>query len=392
MPSTPHQVVVTNQVPMPRGGGPHGLVRAIADQLARDGASGPQPTIVLEDRVVPAADVAELCRRRGLEPEIGMLARLRRIVGQYRTLDRLRRAHGALDVIQFEVPKSAAVLRLLHPRTVRLVVSEHSKGGLDVEARIAGARRSKVLLVRATVLVAFTVADRIVWPSAGAMDEYYRGHRRSRLHDAKHAVVHNGIRIDPDAPVDGGRGRALVLVALDVPDKNVRGLLGMLEQVATTTGDRLRVEWFGGPVDFDASGYAHLEVVSHGKVGNDVVRASLARARGFVAFPHRTIFDLAVLEAMSVATPVLCPPLGGFVEALGQDYPLYVRDAGELAAALRRLDDDSSVDEVGEGLRRRALRLFTVEHMLDGYLTVLDGPSSARTTRRDAELAGALRS
>jgi len=171
----------------------------------------------------------------------------------------------------------------------------------------------------------------------------------------------------------------LIIVAADVPDKNVRGLLALLQKVAETTPRRLSIDWYGGPIGFEASPYPNLEIVSHGMVDNNIVRQSVARSLCFVAYPSRTIFDLAILEAMSASTPVLCPRLQGFVEALGSDYPLYFNDADELSACLNALNDPAYRHVLGQQLHQRAMDNFTMEHMLRAYTTVLEDSVRATT-------------
>lgn len=365
-------IVVSNQVPMPTGGGPHGVVRIMAGELSRDDTA-PRPILVIEDRLVDWQDLLDLGIRRGNEPEISVGARVRRAFGQYRTLYRLMRDYRNVSVIQFEVPRASLILKLLYPRRVRLTVSEHSKGGLDAEATAVGASLITVAKVRLSTRLAFAVADRIVWPSQGAIEEFHVNHPRRERQARKYAVVHNGIQLNPRPETTVARSptspKRLVLVAADVADKNVDGLLSVLaEALSVQEKDTYVIDWIGGPPARHLPSRASLHVTMRGTIPPEAVRDALEGAHAFVALPHRTIFDIAVLEAMAAELPVICPPLTGFREALGEDYRFFATSAVDFRRALYALSNEGTRELTGGELRKRVDQYFTARAMVNSYL------------------------
>lgn len=373
----PQTVVVTNQVPMATGGGPHGIVRILADEMVSNADMSPRPLLVVESNLIAWRDLAALSNSCGAEPSIPIAARLRRVLGQYRTLSRILKERECVRIVQFEVPRASLIVKALHPRRVHLTVSEHSKGGLDVEAKAASASPITIAKVRLSVRVSFAVADRIVWPSQGAIDEFHKVHRKRAREVQKYVVVHNGIRAHPRRGLRSAQStslKRLVIVAADVADKNVDGLLSVVaEALSDLPAGEYVVDWIGGPPERDLSAHQTIQVHARGTLSPESVRTALDESHAFIAFPHRTIFDLAVLEAMAAELPVICPPLTGFKEALGPDYPYYASTAVEFRRAIVELDDPAVRARTGQALRMRFERSFTARTMMLGYLAAPEG-------------------
>jgi glycosyltransferase involved in cell wall biosynthesis len=101
---------------------------------------------------------------------------------------------------------------------------------------------------------------------------------------------------------------------------------------------------------------------------------------------------MSVLEAMSVARPVIATRVGGLTEVVaeGETGLLFSPDQpSEMAAELIGLARDGSrVDELGQAGRERQQRLFSVEAMTRGYAELLtDLDRGARDRRHEWETA-----
>jgi glycosyltransferase involved in cell wall biosynthesis len=101
---------------------------------------------------------------------------------------------------------------------------------------------------------------------------------------------------------------------------------------------------------------------------------------------------MSVLEAMSVARPVIATRVGGLSEVVaeGETGLLFSPDQpSEMAAELVGLARDGSrVDELGQAGRERQQRMFSVEAMARGYAELLtDVDRGARERRHEWETA-----
>jgi hypothetical protein len=88
---------------MATGGGPHGVVRILADEIVSSAEMSPRPLLIVENNLVPWRDLTDLSNSRGAEPWIPVAARLRRMVSQCRTLSRIWNEHDHVRIVQFEV-------------------------------------------------------------------------------------------------------------------------------------------------------------------------------------------------------------------------------------------------------------------------------------------------
>jgi glycosyltransferase involved in cell wall biosynthesis len=93
-------------------------------------------------------------------------------------------------------------------------------------------------------------------------------------------------------------------------------------------------------------------------------------------------FSIVVLEGMSLGLAVVASDTGGTAEAIldGETGLLFPRgDAGELAAAIDRLEEDRPLcQRLGAGGRERVLGRFTLERMVDQLLALAGEPPRRR--------------
>ncbi len=260
----------------------------------------------------------------------------------------------------------------------RVVWTEHSKGSALRELeQLFGSRYVDVWgrgIWRAYEAL-LQRADRIVFPSKGAVRlfEEYTGWEipLERLR-----IVYNGVE-DPFSVLEGltedlHEKGLLITVAQHVPEKGLDWIIEGLAMVKkpwrwviigefTSWTDSLRslVRKYGleSRVDFVGS-LPKREVLSW-----------MLRSEAVIHAPRVAVFDLALLEAMALAKPILATPVGGNVEALGEGYPMFVRTPEELAKYIDE-SDCQFYKWVGQNNRKRFLEKFTLTAMVQSYVSL----------------------
>jgi len=259
-----------------------------------------------------------------------------------------------------------------------VIWSEHSKGGLTRQweqldgERVRNWLSYKFLKRRYAFLLAHSA--HIVFPSWGAVHlfESYNGLEIPRQ---KLSVIYNGVGDllhqvgDLETAEEPG---LFVTVAEHVPEK---GLDIALEGLA-----RLKRHWqwcvIGRRTEWSAvllEKARDLEVLDHinfiEQLTNKEVLKLMARAEAIIMTQRAAVFDLVIIEAMMLGKAVLATPVGGNVEALGEDYPLYIHSAEDLAKALTNIGD-KDLRRQGLANRDRYRAMFTEEAMLNAYASL----------------------
>lgn len=184
------------------------------------------------------------------------------------------------------------------------------------------------------------------------------------------ATVYHGVDPDllPFSP-DPGPDRVLVALGRIHPDKGTHEAI----EIAGRLGRRL---WICGPVQdqqyFDqrvAPFLAGDRVEYLGSVGPQH-RAEVLGQASVLLHPvgFEEPFGLAVVEAMLCGTPVVAYRRGSMVEVVDEGVSGYLAD--DAVGAAGRVADAEALDR--RGVRQRALRRFSVDAMVDGYLAVYD--------------------
>jgi glycosyltransferase involved in cell wall biosynthesis len=255
--------------------------------------------------------------------------------------------------------------------------SEHSKGGLTRQweqldgERVRNWLSYKFLKRRYAFLLAHSA--HIVFPSWGAVHlfEKYNGLQIPRQ---KLSIVYNGVEDllnQVDSLETAEEPGLFVTVAEHVPEK---GLDIALEGLA-----RLKRPWqwyvVGKRTDWSAillEKARDLGVIDHinfvEQLPNKEVLKLMARAEAIIMTQRVAVFDLVIIEAMMLGKAVLATPVGGNVEALGEDYPLYIQGAEDLAKVLTIGDED--LRRQGLANRHRYRAMFTEERMLNAYASL----------------------
>lgn len=290
---------------------------------------------------------------------------------------RIRRLLSALPktertrVLQFEFPRSSLVAKVLHPKQIHLAISEHSRGGVDVERRTTSERRLKRIEATIMTRLSHGIADEIIWPSRAAADEFTKHHKWAARHRPKHRIVHNGVFAPHESkPSHESRAKLrLAIVASSAPEKNVTELLAMINAASEGLREKPEVCWVGGESAVDQE-LANIDLRLLGVQPLPVVHTLLSASDALITFPVNTIFDLSILEAMARGVPVIARRLPGFVEALGENYPFYVDSADSIRECLHALSDERRISTIGDSLAHRFHNRFTVRQMAHKYLSL----------------------
>lgn len=257
---------------------------------------------------------------------------------------------------------------------VSVIWTEHSKGGvLREKEQMEGSKIKNWGLYRTLYekyLLMINCCNQIVFPSYGAV-KLFEDYMEVEIPREKLSIVYNGIK-DPmflygiKPIIERG---LFFTVAEHVPEK---GLDITLEGLS-----RLKRPWrwfiVGGETPWTRHLLAKaksLRVLSRVELlGRRTHRETLelmSRAEAVIFTQRVAVFDLALLEAMALSKTVLATPVGGNVEALGDDYSFYVTNPEELGNALEKLSSDVLV-EIGNRNREKYLKKFTEKVMVAKY-------------------------
>jgi glycosyltransferase involved in cell wall biosynthesis len=311
--------------------------------------------------------VPEGCRhvslglKRAVAPRVDAAA-LRRLQGLVRGL--------APDLIHAHSSKAGALGRLA--RTVRpgvpLVYSPHGyafAGHFDRELE----------------RTAYRLIERGLAPLAGrviAVCEAEARLARGVGPDGRVRVVYNGVTV-PSEPVDVERRMSRLKAAGPVlctltqlrPGKGMETLLDAMPAILAAHPRAQLAVWGDGP---DLSGLAaRAQTLGIGAsvhfLGSTERPLSVMAGADVFTFPSLAeAFPYVILEAMSVACPIVASDVGGIGEALGDSAGVRVpaADPAALAAAVTRLlSDPEGARALGVAARQRVDQTFGVQKMLD---------------------------
>jgi predicted dehydrogenase/glycosyltransferase involved in cell wall biosynthesis len=192
---------------------------------------------------------------------------------------------------------------------------------------------------------------------------------------SKVKVVRNGIfPLCTEAPglrdeLGLGAAKILLTVARFSPQKDHATLVTAMPAVLTAQPNAVLLLVGEGPEMQPIKDLIDQLVISRSVVctGQRDDVASLMRSADIFVLPSRFEgLPLAVLEAMSVALPIVATRIGGTLEALGHDYPFLVEpgDPQALAAAiLSVLNNPIEARLAGERAERRFRRHFHAQRM-----------------------------
>lgn len=348
-------------------------------------------------RLNSPADVQQvLCEPRRFWPSRTpkFVARSTKWLYQWQMVSRLARQHECTVVLAHEY----FYARRFAPRERLFVIqAEHSKGGLHTEhLALTGRRDFAYICGRRLVNEAMHQADQVVFPSRGAADLYNKHNPKTRLR--RMTVAYNGVDDPLDRSLKGldsseSTGAITVVnVANHVPEKSVDvALEGVIRWKARNSSKR-RIRFVNcGQMGSEtsrlqslaASGGLGEDCLFLGFTPRDQALAAIASADIFALTPRVAVFDLALLEAMALAKPIISTPVGGNLEALGNDYVGYIQTPEEFANQLDRLmEQQEFARAIGQQNRQRFLERFTSQVMMDNYMSLIAEAFSTLEQRR----------
>lgn len=358
-----------------------GVGRHIRDLVIGLSAAGHE--VVLCSPEIPrglaqGVDHVQLDLRRAIAPRED-LAVLRRFVGLTRSV--------RADVIHAHSSKAGAIVRLAKPFSPRLPVVYTPHGYAFAGHFSRSAERSAY---RAVERALAPLASRVV-----CVCEAEARLARSVGPASRVRVVHNGIDPAGDGAVGpriaklSGRGPVLGALTMLRPGKGLQTLIAALPEVLLAHPSAQLAIIGDGPDLGDLIAQADAAGVRHAVHFLGPSDDPLGALRGMDVFVHPSwaeSFPYVILEAMSLARPIVASDVGGIGEAIldGESGLLTTpRDEHSLARALTEmLGSPGLAERLGQAARRRVLSQFTTAAMIGGLLGVYE-----ETLRGSASLA-----
>ncbi|MEA2152841.1 MAG: hypothetical protein QOI18_1074 [Solirubrobacteraceae bacterium] len=364
-----------------------GVGRHIRDLVEGLSAEGHEVILCSPERpsgLAQGVDHVPLDLRRAIAPrdDLAALARFVRIARSVRP-----------DVIHAHSSKAGAVVRLAKLFSPRLPVVYTPHGYAFAGYFSRSAERSAY---RAVERALAPLASRVVCVCAAEARL-----ARSVGPDSRVRVVHNGIDPAGEGSVDGrvaelsGRGPVLGALTMLRPGKGLQTLIAALPGVLAEHPSAQLAIVGDGPDLGELTAQAQAAGVRHAVHFLGPSDDPLGALRGMDVFVHPSwaeSFPYVILEAMSLARPIVASDVGGIGEAIldGESGLLTTpRDEHSLARALTEmLGSPRLAEQLGDAARRRVLSEFTTTAMIAGLLGVyeeaLRGPGSLATTRPPA--------
>ncbi len=343
-----------------------------------DGGTAGSDAVQLDERIAHVR--LDVSREITVHHDLAALGRLIKIIGDLRP-----------DIIHAHSSKAGALARLArlaHPRaTVLYTPHGYSFAGYFTRAAERQVYRAveRGLAPLASRVVCVCEAEARLARSVGPANRV--------------RVVHNGIAPAHDGAPDpyiadlGSGGPVIGTIARLRPGKGLETLIEAAPHVLARHPDAKIAIVGDGPHLAALRSQAAALGVAHAVHFTGAATDPLAALRAmqiFVLPSWAEAFPYVVLEAMSLARPIVACDVGGIGEALSAgESGLIVpaRDSGALGGALiELLDEEERARSLGEAALQRVGSLFSLEAMIDGLASVYDeivtsSPSQADGSR-----------
>lgn len=264
------------------------------------------------------------------------------------------------------------------------ILTIHSKGDLVAELlRIYPYIRNTSLESQLKLYdtIAIHAANIVVFPSHSALSLYKKSRPDlSSVIDQRSVIIHNGVEdLYPQfASKPKNDHNYLINIAQHVPEKGVDITIEALALLKSSYSRQVQLVNLGSytPLTPYLQKKSKSLGVDHnitwlGTVPHHEALRLLHGAQIYITTPRHTVFDLATLEAMSLAIPIVATPVPGNVEALGESYQFFASTPQEIAEKIATLLSDRKLRiDVGSMLRERYLQMFTVNAMCDRHMAV----------------------
>jgi glycosyltransferase involved in cell wall biosynthesis len=254
-----------------------------------------------------------------------------------------------------------------------LIHTEHSKGGGSNELRLAGAPKWRIRSERQIEQTLIVQSDRLVFPSSSAVELFLPSYPDSTaVLRKKSCVVYNGIsspKVCVSIPFQSDI-ITVVNVAAHVPEKRVDLFLRGAGEFMRSRADTDSRKWKFVNYGKHSSLTTKLREIGKEQLGGDIqfvgevtreqLLEAIAAADVIASVGERVVFDLVLLEAMSLGRPIIASHEGGNIEALGQGYDFFA-DTPECFAEQLNYISQADPDFVGAQNQSRFESNFSIQ-------------------------------
>lgn len=279
---------------------------------------------------------------------------------------------------------------LLFPRRefkdITKIYTIHSKGDLASELIKQYPTLSNSLLefqFKQYETLAVKYTDVITFPSNGARELFLEARPDlTQYIENKTSIIYNGIKDNFSKysqelkNFQNHHTYTLLNIAQHVPEKGIDKIIEALHILKNRYNRVVKVVNCGSQTILSTQlqelvkrkGVEDL-IEWRGRMSHEDTLKLLANCDIFISTPNVAVFDIALLEAMSLSKPVIATPVGGNLEALGNHYEYYADTPEKISQQiLGFLEQDSEkIKEVGKRNRERFLEKFTLTLMINSY-------------------------
>ena len=222
-------------------------------------------------------------------------------------------------------------------------------------------------------------AHTITFPSTGAQNLLVRDYPTHKSHiTSKGMVIYTGVeRKCEETWLDNRKSSTPIVLSIanHIPAKNILASIKAFKAVIDL-GYTCKFINCGkaGPSTAELKDYIDSNNLQHhvelkGTVTSDEIGQLMLSASVLVMSAEITVFDLVILEAMSVGLPIITTRLEGFIEALGESYPYFADNNNEITDAIISLTQDSNQsNKVSRLLTSRHECFFKNSNMVNQYV------------------------
>lgn len=268
-----------------------------------------------------------------------------------------------------------------------IIFTNHYKGSLFEEYITYGGKWCNYPLVKKYCknieVKAIRRADYIIFPSYGAQNLLMKDYPElAGTILNKGTIVYTGI--DAFSPVvkncDINNKNEIVFLNISnhIPAKNTMLSLKIFLKIYKLIPDR-RIKYINCGAEGSETGEIKRFISEHGLQESVILKGLLSSeemkklylvADFLISTPTMAVFDLVILEAMSLGLPVIATKVGGNEEALGEYYKLYYEDEKDVLSnkVVALLEDADEYKKVCGYLSARFRERFTKEKMIERYL------------------------
>jgi glycosyltransferase involved in cell wall biosynthesis len=270
----------------------------------------------------------------------------------------------------------------------KIILTVHSKGSAFIESIQYKLPIYQNIIWKHTYTLierkAIANADLITFPSYEAkqllINDY---HDYKELIDNNSVIIHTGIaplKIEKSEQYNNilrNKKIKIVNVANHIPAKGLMNTFNILN-ILKSRNIEFDFQNFGmeGPETFKLTKYRKDNYLSKnvhlmGMVSHKFLIDQLSNADFFLTTPLVSVFDLVILECMSLGLPVIAYERGAFYEALGNNYPYLSNNNNILADYILILSNNNDkYSELSRFLRHRFYNNFSVSKMIKSYIDI----------------------